>query len=155
MFDFARLQGQKENGRVEAKQATGGLPLSMWETYSAFANTQGGFILLGVAEHPDHTLYPVGLPDALGMAKEIWARLEDPAWVSVNLLTHEDISVVHQDGKDILILRVPKAPRRLRPVYVHGDPLHGAFRRDADGEYRLTPTEIAEMRSGGGDRIGE
>ncbi|MBQ8620730.1 MAG: hypothetical protein IJ422_00260 [Oscillospiraceae bacterium] len=65
----------------------------MWETYSAFANTLGGVILLGVEEHADRSLHPVCLPDPEGLVKAFWDAVNDPNKTSANILTDKYNSI--------------------------------------------------------------
>ena len=44
-FDLYSLIVNKENSQIEAKCCQYALPNSIWETYSAFANTNGGVII--------------------------------------------------------------------------------------------------------------
>ena len=72
MLDFANLEIYRENNRIEAKKAQGGLPHSIWETYSAFANSFGGILLLGVVEGADKRFVSVPLPSPVRLFSDFW-----------------------------------------------------------------------------------
>lgn len=145
MLDFDNLQNYREDNRIEAKQALGGLPESIWETYSAFANAEGGVILLGVEELPDKSLHALDLLDPKWLLEDLRAGLNDPDLVSVNILTEEHVEIRTVDGKQIIAVTVPRAPAEKRPVYIRQDGWWIAFCRRGEGDFRCTEEEMARM----------
>jgi len=144
MLDLNHLGQYRENNRIEAKRALGGLPHSIWETYSAFANTLGGLLLLGVEEESDKSLRAIDLPDPEWLVREFWEQVNDPERASVNILSARDVTVEDVDGKRIVVINVPRAGRTDKPVYVDGDP-RNTFRRSGEGDYRCTAEEYRAM----------
>ena len=145
MIDFKNIEKYQENNRIEAKKALGGLPHSIWETYSAFANTLGGIILLGVEEHGDKSLHPIDLPDPELLIEDFWEIIHDSRQVSTNILSEKDVTVELIDGKRIVAIRVPRAQRYDKPVFVEGSPFTGTYRRNGEGDYRCTKEEVQAM----------
>lgn len=145
MLDFGNLQQYREDNRIEAKEALGGLPESIWETYSAFANAQGGVILLGVEELPDRSLHALDILDPQWLIEDFWRLVNDPKIVSANILTEEDVQIHNVDGKQIIAITIPKAKPKDRPVYIDSDPYRGSYYRCGEGDYRLPKEKIDRM----------
>ena len=145
MIDFSQIEKYRENNRIEAKKAMGGLPKSIWETYSAFANTLGGIILLGVEEYPDKSLHVVNLPDPEQLVEEFWELVNEPRQASVNILSDQNVRIETVNGARIVVITVPRAQRMDRPVYVDGNPLTGTYLRDGEGDCRCTREEVQSM----------
>lgn len=145
MIDLSRLGRYRENNRIEAKRAVGGLPQSIWETYSSFANTMGGIILLGVEERADKSLHAVKLPSPERLVREFLAIVNDPAKVSANVLGRGAVRIEHAGGERIVVIEVPRAMRWDRPVYIGGDPYAGTYRRGGEGDFRCKKEEVDAM----------
>lgn len=147
LFDIAKLASYRENNRIEAKSAKGGLPHSIWETYSAFANTYGGVILLGVKEREDGTFAPIGLTptEAEHLRQDFWNTVSNRSRVSAVLPIESEVEVLEADGGMVVAIHVPRAPREERPVYINGDLFAGTYRRRGEGDYRCTRQEISAM----------
>lgn len=144
-FSLERLSTYKENGGLEVKSGRGGVPSSLWETYSAFANTDGGTIVLGVNEKGHGRLVVEGLPDAYKTIKDLWNMVNNRQKVSSNILTDSMAYVDQVEGKDVIVIHVPRAERTSRPVYVGADPRTGTYRRNFEGDYHCSLEEVALM----------
>ena len=92
-FDISQFDSYREDNRREVKKAKGGLPVSLWETYSAFANCYGGVIILGVKENKDGSWHMTGLGNAEKLRKDFWDTINNKNKVSINLLTDNDIEI--------------------------------------------------------------
>ena len=141
---FSALQSRTESIDTEFKSARGGLPGSFWETYSAMANTQGGTIVLGVAEKPAGLVWE-GVPDAVQLRTVLWNQLNDRNKISRNLLRDEDLQTVEDEGRQFVLVSVPRASRQQRPVYVGSNPMSGTYRRAEEGDYHCTDDEVRRM----------
>lgn len=144
-FSLERLATYKENRGLEVKSGRGGLPSSLWETYSAFANSEGGVIVLGVNEKEHGRLVVEGLPDAYKTIKDFWNMVNNRQKVSSNILTDRMAYVDQVEGKDVIVIHVPRAERTSRPVYVGADPRTGTYRRNFEGDYHCSLEELALM----------
>ena len=156
-MNWEEIQLLTESWDFEAKAAVGRdgkgeLPKNIWETYSAFANSDGGLILLGAKERKDHSIEPVGIGDIQKLESDLWNLANSKQTVSVNLLSQSDVSRVEVGGKVLLAISVPRAGRKERPVFCKGNPLGGTFRRNFEGDYKCSREEVRRMMADADDR---
>ncbi|MEI6133234.1 MAG: RNA-binding domain-containing protein [Bacillota bacterium] len=145
MFNFEEILELKENNRVEFKLAKGGFPKSIWETYSSFANTSGGKIVLGVEEAGDKSYKIVGLTNAEKTLQDFWNGINNSQVVSLNILINSNVQILDDLEKQIVVIDVPRANRQDKPIYVGENPFKGTFRRNGEGDYRCSKEEINNM----------
>lgn len=84
-FDLSQFDEYREDNRREVKKTNGGLPVSLWDTYSSFANCYGGVIILGVIENKDGSWRTTGLQNASKLRKEFWNNMNNPKKININL----------------------------------------------------------------------
>ncbi len=115
--EIKKLVAMSENAAVEFKRARGGVPADFWPSYSAFANTDGGTIILGIREK-DGKREVEGLPKVEKTVADIWNAVNNAEKISANVLFNESVYPVEVGGKQLVVVEVPCAERTVRPVYV-------------------------------------
>lgn len=141
-----RLIDGAENAEVEFKSAKGGLPESFWESFSAFANTNGGIIVLGVREK-NGKFIPDGLTkeQIVTYKKRFWDCAHNKEKVSATMLTEHDVIEGEMDGNEFLVFRIPRASYDIRPVYLTRNPFGNTYKRNHEGDYHCTDVEVRQM----------
>ena len=96
-MDVHAIESYREGDRLEAKAAGLNLPRSLWETYSSFANTSGGLIVLGIEER-GRQLNIVGVSSPDKLLEDFWNAVNNPKKVSSNILSEKDVEAAIAGG---------------------------------------------------------
>lgn len=134
----------REGFEIEYKKATERLPRSLWETYSSFANTSGGRIVLGVSE-TDGGYEVTGVDSPQKLVDDFWNIVCNKQKVSRNILLDRNVRIESMEGHDVIVIDVPEADRRFKPVFINGDMDGGTYIRYGGGDHLCDMTQIADM----------
>ncbi len=135
-MDFKTI---KESQTIELKKSENKLPSTLFETYSSFANTKGGLIIVGVEEKkPINIISGVANPSLL--KRDFFNAVHNKTKVSTCLSSEEMWEEEVVEGKTIVTIKVPEAPRCLKPVFLNGNPAF-CYIRHEDGDYLASDFE--------------
>lgn len=133
-----------EDEHLEIKKGANGFPNDAWETYSAFANTDGGLIMLGFEEISPTEYLLVGVKNPEKIISDFTNSLQNPSIVNRNLLLPNGIKVEEMGGKKFIGIIVPRATYNQRPIYLKGN-MANSFKRIGANDYKLSEEEIKIM----------
>ena len=140
-------RSQAENGQVEVKAAAGGFPKSVLETVSAFANGDGGTILLGLTD-PAEGLQPVegfnaqAVHDASVEAIRSKITPRPPVDIHIEAV---DIEAAEGQHRLVRIDVLPGDPTQ-KPYYIEAHGMYnGSYQRVGEADIRLTKYEIDRL----------
>ena len=150
IVNISELLQYGERLTLECKKSQDDLPVAVWETYSSFANTSGGIILLGIKENTKELDWqkrftPTRITNPDKIIHDFWNTINNRGKVSVNILVDSNVGTIDYCDSTIIWIEVPPASYKQRPVYINGNPLNGTFKRNFEGDYHCTEDEVKAM----------
>ena len=141
-----------EGNDLEYKKAKNALPDSFWETYSAFANTNGGKIILGIDEKNEDPYQ--GVNDPQKIRDNLFALVANKQKVSCNLLTDNDIEYVSIPDKErqLMVITIREASSDQKPVHLKND-FRESYKRLGEGDVKLDKEELKYLMASSHDDI--
>ena len=145
------FKDSREGQTLEFKEAGVSLPADLWETYSAFSNTEGGRIVLGVSEHIDgngqKTFSFDGVSDSESLMKEFWDTVRNARKISCDVMFSDDVEVMCDEDREFIVINIPRADRRVKPVKVYDKKAKHmvAWIRRGESDYHCTDDELTRM----------
>ena len=121
----------------EAKEAKSELPKNIWETVSAFANTSGGWIVLGVKQN-GKKFEISGVDNAEKLEQDFLGTLRSQKF---NEPVDAKSMLYHIDGHKVLAFHIASSPHK--PIYYNNP--QNTFIRFGSGDQRATNGEITAM----------
>lgn len=135
-----------DGSHFEAKACSKGLSKDVWESVSAFANTAGGVLLLGLDEKsgfkpaPGFNLGSVRdqFISGMGDGGEGGSRIANPPRYSIERVEFEKSA--------LLVIKIDSLPVTDKPCYVSGQGMQrGSYKRIDDADIRLSPNEVYSL----------
>ena len=129
--ELTQLIYEGEKIDIECKEAENNVPRSVYESYSAFANTKGGYIILGVKENkkkilPEERFIIQGIQNSKKQVEDFWNTINSSK-VNRNILKDEDVFIA-EEFLSLIVIKVPRADYKMRPIYVGENPYKGIFK---------------------------
>lgn len=138
---------QKDDAHYEAKTCKEKLSNDVWESVSAFGNTRGGTLLLGIEE--TNNFQPVkNFPiekiidqfvEGIGDGGKKGRKVENPPQYTLERVDFE--------GSQILVVKLAEVENRFKPCFLSSKGLaNGSFKRVDDRDIKLSATEVFELQ---------
>lgn len=142
-----RAQGT-DDAHVEVKTSAKKLSSDVWDSVSAFANTSGGIIVLGLSER-EGFVPPVAGFDIDAVRDQFVEGIGSGSVHGVRLTNPPSYGVSREwvDDAPVLVMRIAANPPGSRPCFVTAKGLPGgAYKRVDDKDIKLSATEVFEMQ---------
>jgi ATP-dependent DNA helicase RecG len=88
---------------AQGKDGAGELPESLWESYSAMANTAGGEIFLGIEETKDHRFICRIIKNTQKVEKAFWDGVRSRKKVSADIMSADEVEVLELECRAIVL----------------------------------------------------
>lgn len=149
-FSLSDIISLAESVTLECKAAQGRdgkgeVPVSIWETYSAMANTNGGEVYLGIEEKPPGAFRALGIREPEKLKKSLWDTLHAKTKVNRNILDDSNIQIIAVDGQKVVQITIPRARRQDRPIHLGTNPFGNTYLRRHEGDYKANDEAIRRM----------
>lgn len=135
-----------DDAQTEVKACKESLSRDVWESVSAFGNTHGGTIILGLEENAGFR--PVSGFKLNKVRDQFISGLEDGgnAKPKIANMPQYDLERVDFEGSQVLVVSISEVEARFKPCYIRDRGLsNGAFKRVDDKDIKLSATEVFEL----------